>query len=234
MIDIDLMKALSKEEQANDVSEDIYDLNTNNPTWQELIEQMVDSKIEPIKKRLENIEKEITDIPELTIIPIRSTAIIPSYAHEGDSGLDLYSAVDYELGPGEKGVVPTGLVFSIPKTEWRTFDVTIKGRSGNDSKGVTVLTKKMVFDDLNGDVEEEFEERQEVIVKTGTVDNIYTGEVGIIVKNNDYNRIKIPAGTKLAQGIVREVIIPSIKVGTREDIPNTERGSEGYGSTDKK
>ena len=234
MIDIDLMRALGEEEQVNDVAKDTYDLNTNNPTWQELIEQMVDLKIEPIKKRLEDIEKEITDIPELTVVPIRATATIPSYAHEGDSGLDLYSAVDYTLSPGEKGIVPTGLVFVIPKTKWRTFDITVKGRSGNDSKGVEVITTKMVFDDENGDSEVETKERKEVIIKTGTVDNIYTGEIGIIVKNNSYETIKIPTGTKLAQGIVREVVIPNIKVGAKEDIPDTERGSEGYGSTDKK
>ena len=187
-----------------------------------------------IMKRLENIEKEITDIPELIIIPIRATATIPSYAHEGDSGLDLFSAIDYTLAPGEKGIVPTGLVFAIPKTEWRTFDVTIKGRSGNDSKGVNVVTNIMIFDDENGDTETQVTERKEVIIRTGTVDNVYTGEIGIIVKNNSYETITIPAGTKLAQGIVREVIIPKIKVGTREDIPETTRGSEGYGSTDKK
>lgn len=219
MIDVDLMRALGEEEKnAPEIFNSEYFLKFKNE----------------VIKRLENLEKEITDIPELTVVPIRATATIPSYAHEGDSGLDLYSAVDYTLSPGEKGIVPTGLVFVIPKTEWRTFDITVKGRSGNDSKGVEVITTKMVFDDENGDSEVETKERKEIIIKTGTVDNIYTGEIGIIVKNNSYETITIPTGTKLAQGIVREVVIPNIKVGTKEDIPNTERGSEGYGSTDKK
>lgn len=219
MIDVDFMQALKEEEK-----------NAPEVFKSEYFSKFKDEVIE----RLGNLEKEITDIPELTIVPIRATATIPSYAHEGDSGLDLYSAVDYTLSPGEKGIVPTGLVFVIPKTKWRTFDVTVKGRSGNDSKGIEVITTKMVFDDENGDSEVETKERKEVIIKTGTVDNIYTGEIGIIVKNNSYETIKIPTGTKLAQGIVREVVIPNIKVGTREDIPDTERGSEGYGSTDKK
>lgn len=219
MIDVDLMRALGEEEKnVPEIFNSEYFLKFKNE----------------VIRRLENLEKEITDIPELTVVPIRATATIPSYAHEGDSGLDLYSAVDYTLSPGEKGIVPTGLVFVIPKTEWRTFDITVKGRSGNDSKGVEVITTKMVFDDENGDSEIETKERKEIIIKTGTVDNIYTGEIGIIVKNNSYETIKIPTGTKLAQGIVREVVIPNIKVGTREDIPDTERGSEGYGSTDKK
>lgn len=222
MIDVDLMRALGEEEQ---IDKDIPEVFNS--------EYFLNFKNEIIG-RLENLEKEITDIPELTIVPIRSTAIIPSYAHEGDSGLDLYSAVDYTLSPGEKGVVPTGLVFVIPKTEWRTFDVTVVGRSGNDSKGVSVVTSKMIFDDENGDTETQQQERKEVTVRTGTVDNIYTGEIGIIVKNNSYETVTIPAGTKLAQGVVREVITPNIKTGTREDIPVTERGSEGYGSTDKK
>jgi len=39
---------------------------------------------------------------------------IPSYAHEGDAGCDLYSAIDLDPDPGERALVPTGIAVEIP------------------------------------------------------------------------------------------------------------------------
>ena len=42
-------------------------------------------------------------------------AVLPGRAHPGDAGLDLRSAVDVEVGPGERAMVPTGLAVAIPE-----------------------------------------------------------------------------------------------------------------------
>ena len=190
-------------------------------------------EVQKLKEKISILEEEIMSDKTLTVIKIKDTGIIPSYAHEGDSGLDLYTAEDCVLKPGETKIIPTGLAFIIPKTNYRTFDITVKGRSGNDSKGVKVVTTKMVYDEENGDTIREDTIREDMRIKTGTVDNIYTGEVGIITKNNGYGTIIIPAKTKLAQAIVREVILVNVIEGKLEDIPTTERNDDGYGSTDK-
>ena len=39
---------------------------------------------------------------------------LPSYAHPGDAGADLVTTVDAELGPGERAVLPTGIVVALP------------------------------------------------------------------------------------------------------------------------
>jgi dUTP pyrophosphatase len=39
---------------------------------------------------------------------------IPSYAHPGDAGLDLYSREETTLAPGERKMIPTGVQFAIP------------------------------------------------------------------------------------------------------------------------
>lgn len=190
-----------------------------------------------LEYRLEQVEEEIKKIKEefykkdLIVVPLRDGAIIPRYAHDGDSGLDLYTVEPCTLNPGETKIVPTGIAFVIPKTANRTFDVTVKGRSGNDSKGLNVITTKMVFDEKNGDYEVDEVEKCDISIKQGTVDNIYTGEVGIITKNNSYNTITIAAKTKLAQAIVREAVLVNVVEGTKEDIPKTPRNAEGYGST---
>ena len=52
-----------------------------------------------------------------TPLPFRRldpSAVLPSYAHPGDAGLDLASAVEVEVGPGERAMVPTGVAVAIP------------------------------------------------------------------------------------------------------------------------
>src|SRR2546423_3351607 len=46
---------------------------------------------------------------------LRPDARLPSPAHRGDAGLDLSSAVDVDVPPGERALVPTGVAVAIPK-----------------------------------------------------------------------------------------------------------------------
>ena len=46
---------------------------------------------------------------------LRDDVPLPSYAHPGDAGADLVAAVDVELAPGERAVVPTGVAIALPE-----------------------------------------------------------------------------------------------------------------------
>src|SRR5699024_9627607 len=81
-------------------------------------------------------------------------AIIPTKAHPTDSGFDLYASEDVIIEPGETVIVPTGIAVELPKG----FEVQVRPRSG-----VTAKTK--------------------LRVQLGTIDNGYTGEIGVIVDN---------------------------------------------------
>ena len=72
----------------------------------------------------------------LRVNRLNSSAILPDRAHASDAGLDLYSAVDVTIPPGETRLVGTGLALELPPgTEGQ-----IRPRSGLALKhGVTVL-----------------------------------------------------------------------------------------------
>ena len=93
-------------------------------------------------------------------------AIIPTKAHPTDSGFDLYASEDVIIEPGETAIVPTGIAVELPKG----FEVQVRPRSG-----VTAKTK--------------------LRVQLGTIDNGFTGEIGVIVDN-----IRAPIKTIDANG----------------------------------
>src|SRR5690625_6556131 len=85
---------------------------------------------------------------------LNENATIPTKAHPTDSGFDLYASEDVIIEPGETVIVPTGIAVDLPKG----FEVQVRPRSG-----VTSRTK--------------------LRVQLGTIDNGYTGEIGVIVDN---------------------------------------------------
>ena len=90
----------------------------------------------------------------LNVKRLHEDAVIPQYAHEGDSGVDLVAVSDVIIEPGETVKVPTGLSFEIPQG----FELQVRPRSG-----ITAKTK--------------------LRVQLGTVDAGYRGEVSVIVDN---------------------------------------------------
>lgn len=90
----------------------------------------------------------------IKIKKLNDNATIPTYAHETDSGFDLYAADDVLIEPGETALVSTGIAIDIPEG----FEVQVRPRSG-----ITRKTK--------------------LRVQLGTIDEGYTGDIGIIVDN---------------------------------------------------
>ena len=138
----------------------------------------------------------------LKIRRVHPDASLPSYAHEGDAGLDIRSVEELEIAPGARALVHTGLVFML-QPGW---EAQVRPRSGLALKhGVTVLNTP------------------------GTIDAGYRGEVGVILANFGTDPFKIAKGDKIAQVVVSPVVRADI-VETNE-IDATERGSGGFGST---
>ncbi|MEK6921136.1 MAG: dUTP diphosphatase, partial [Nanoarchaeota archaeon] len=67
----------------------------------------------------------------------------PKYAHLGDAGMDLYSAVDTILEAGERKMIPTGLKIAVPYG----FEVQVRPRSGLAAKfGISVINTPGTID----------------------------------------------------------------------------------------
>lgn len=128
---------------------------------------------------------------------------LPSYAHAGDAGADLFAAVDVELSPGQRALVPTGIAIALPPGHVGL----VHPRSGLASRlGVTVLNAP------------------------GTVDAGYRGEIKVNLINHDPHETAIIArGDRIAQLVVQRVERADFE--RVEVLPDTSRGADGHGST---
>ena len=139
----------------------------------------------------------------------KSTNEDPFYANVGDSGFDLRAFLDESitLRSLERTLIPTGLSFELPPNT----ELQVRPRSGISLKhGISVLNTP------------------------GTVDEGYRGDVGIIAINLSNEEYTINNGDKIAQGVIINVIGQRISdLIKTKNLSDTERGSDGFGSTDK-
>ena len=153
---------------------------------------------------------------------VHPDAKIPTYAHEGDAGMDVYAVEDVDLSPFTPTLVKTGLIAEIPDG----YEIQVRPRSGLALKeGITVW---------NG---------------PGTVDQNFRGEIGVILLWAPPSEITISAATwaryfspidcfrikQIHKGdrIAQFVIAPVTRVEPVEisEVSKTERGTGGFGST---
>ena len=128
---------------------------------------------------------------------------LPSLAHPGDAGVDLCTAVDAEIGPGERALLPTGLALALPDG----YAGFVHPRSGLATKqGLTVVNAP------------------------GTVDAGYRGELRVGLVNLDRDRpVVLRRGDRIAQLVVQRVA--RARFHEVERLPGSARGTGGFGST---
>ena len=140
---------------------------------------------------------------ELPIQKVRPDALVPARAYAGDAGLDLAATERIELGPGERAVVPTGLAVAIPEG----YAGFVQPRSGLASRhGITIVNTP------------------------GLVDSGYRGELMVVLHNTDRAEpFVVEAGMRIAQLVV--LPIPEVELVEVDELPATERGVRGFGSS---
>ena len=140
---------------------------------------------------------------ELSFKRLDPEAPLPEHAHPGDAGLDLRSAIDVEVAPGARTLVPTGLAVAIPAG----YAGLVLPRSGLASKhGLTMANAP------------------------GLIDAGYRGEVICAVVNLDRGHaVRIARGDRIAQLVV--VAVPALAPRFVDELPPTTRGEGGFGST---
>ncbi|HFL3158171.1 TPA: dUTP diphosphatase [Clostridioides difficile] len=152
-------------------------------------------------------------------------AIVPSYAKEGDSGIDLYTLEDTAIPAKSAVAISTGIALEIPYG----YEMQVRPRSGISLKGI-LFTRDMIVCDkeqLKKQIRKSFVVHP--TVRLGTVDSGYRGEIKIITYNEENFEILIPKHIKLAQGVFQQVPRAILKVV--DELSNSERGNSGFGST---
>jgi dUTP diphosphatase len=140
---------------------------------------------------------------EVLLLQLDPGLELPSYAHPGDAGVDLGSSESFELRPGERRLVGTGVAISLPDG----YAAFVHPRSGLAARhGVTIVNAP------------------------GTVDAGYRGEIKVCLINTDRTQpVNIARGDRIAQLVVQPVSTAVFVPVT--ELPSSARGIGGYGST---
>ena len=142
------------------------------------------------------IEIKYTRLPHGDGLPL------PVYATEHAAGLDVVSAEELVLAPGERHAVATGFAIEIP----HGYEVQVRPRSGLAIKhGITCLNTP------------------------GTIDSDYRGEVKVILVNLGSKPFEIRRGERIAQLVPAPVL--RARFAEVQELAETGRGSGGFGST---
>ena len=128
---------------------------------------------------------------------------LPSYAHPGDAGADLVTAVDVQLAPGERALLPTGIAIALPPG----YAAFVHPRSGLAARhGVSLVNAP------------------------GTIDGGYRGEIQVVLRNGDLREtLRLRRGDRIAQLVIQAV---ETAIFTEVDeLPDSVRAAGGFGST---
>jgi dUTP pyrophosphatase len=140
---------------------------------------------------------------ELPVAKLKDEAVLPTRAHEGDAGLDLYSCEAAHIGPGERWSVGTGVGVEIPA-----------GHAG------LILPRSGLARDHG----------ISLVNSPGLIDSGYRGELRVLLLNNDpAETFRVKAGDRIAQ----LVLVPIALAAPVETavLADSARATGGFGSS---
>jgi len=138
----------------------------------------------------------------LRIRKLDPTIDVPAYAHPGDAGLDICSAEDAALEPGERAMVSTGFSMALPEG----YAAFVQPRSGLAARdGISIVNTP------------------------GLIDCHYRGEVKVILINLGRETFRVNKGDRIAQMVIQKV--ENARVVVVDELDDTTRGEGGFGST---
>ena len=132
---------------------------------------------------------------------------LPSYATIDSAGVDLKAFLDkpLELKPLERKIIGTGIKLALPEG----FEAQVRPRSGLAAKhGISILNSP------------------------GTIDSDYRGEIGVILVNLSNQTFTVNRGDRIAQLVLKKYEKINWKI--IKELPKTNRGFGGFGSTGEK
>ena len=140
---------------------------------------------------------------ELPIAKLNEEAVLPSRAHEGDAGLDLYACEAAHIGPGERWSVGTGVAVEIPDGHAGL----VLPRSGlAKHHGITLVNSP------------------------GLIDSGYRGEIRVLLLNTDPAEIfRVEPGDRIAQLVITPIALA--EPVEAEALADSARGDGGFGSS---
>ena len=167
------------------------------------------ARLETLKLVIEKTQEVLDEIVLRGLHPIIAVpieliskeAVIPTYAHRSDAGMDLYSPIDVTIKAGETKLIPLGFKIALPTN----YEFQVRPRSG-----MSLKTKIRVAN------------------APGTIDSGYRSEVGVILDNIGTEDYEVKLGDRIAQGVLKQVPVCEFVV-TNKLMKSDREG--GFGST---
>lgn len=139
---------------------------------------------------------------DIKVKKLHPDAILPSYAHHGDAGMDVFAVEGQVINPLERKLLSTGLSFELPVG----YEMQIRPKSGIALKaGVTILNTP------------------------GTLDSGYRGELKVLLINTSRDPYEVKKGDKIAQIVIARY--EEANMLEISELSDTSRGAGGFGST---
>lgn len=139
-------------------------------------------------------------------IILRDQNCLPTKAHETDAGFDLKSMQNYIIKPNQQCLVDTGINIKLPHQQGWVWQAQIRPRSGLAlKKGITITNTP------------------------GTIDQQYTGNIGVIIRNTGKQDFVIEKYSKIAQMVITKN--PTVCFEIVETLQDTNRNQNGFGSS---
>jgi dUTP pyrophosphatase len=140
---------------------------------------------------------------ELRVSRLNGEAMLPTRAHRGDAGLDLYACEAAHIGPGERWSVGTGVAVEIPE-----------GHAG------LVLPRSGLAR----------EHGIALVNSPGLIDAGYRGELRVLLLNTDpAETFKVEPGDRIAQLVITPIALPDPVEA--DSLAESARGDGGFGSS---
>jgi dUTP pyrophosphatase len=140
---------------------------------------------------------------KLRVVRLDERATLPTRAHPGDAGLDLYALHAATLEPGERASIATGIAVEIPPGQAGL----VLARSGLAARhGIALVNAP------------------------GLIDSGYRGEVRVLLLNTDRRqRFELAAGNRIGQLVLVRIELPELLEVASLEL--SERGAAGFGSS---
>jgi dUTP pyrophosphatase len=140
---------------------------------------------------------------ELRVAKMIEHALLPTRAHEGDAGLDLYACEAAHIGPGERWSIGTGIAVEIPASHAGL----VLPRSGLAREhGISLVNSP------------------------GLIDSGYRGEIRVLLLNNDpAETFRVAAGDRIAQLLITPIAVAEPVEAPA--LADSARGGAGFGSS---
>ena len=140
---------------------------------------------------------------DLLVHKLHDGARVPTRGSALSAGFDLYCDADFEIAPGHRHLVSTGIALEIP---------------GDGAYGRITPRSGLAV-------------KHGIQVGAGVVDADYRGEVKALLFNHGSDTFSAKAGDRIAQLIIERCKMPDVTVVTDRALSATERGTSGFGST---